>query len=485
MSEASPSPSLRSLRANVVAEELPEPVDTTPRDRDGFPLTARRRLKRVGELFEDIDTGQRFKARKSKDGTRLVPVFSGRVKWKTVDGFKVVKLLLSCMGREGEYKLWSKEKDAEMTSKEWIQMGMKNTSTPPIRHDICGEVVTTTQLNKLQTGGRAGCSCHNPHADANMWKNKYDFVVEMGVSGRFKVVTTREEWKRDCTDNRYCPSLQCIDCGEPVTTTRLTNLQQGQKGCSCHNNLADANMWVNKYDTVVEMGVSGRFKVITTREEWKRDCTNIKCCPTLQCLDCDKIVTTTCLANLQQDQGLGCGCRNKTEAKLAGWLRKNLPEAVVTPQFRGPGQGKSATHFDFHLRFPDGFQVIVEVDGAQHFWESDYRFDLDTCKRDLRKEEWSTIKQRNTSIIRLVQEDVWKDRYGWETFLMHSIGAARKVERARVFHPDAPEYTSMNSAYFQLRAEKRKRDAKVASDTDAGSSGESEDGPAPKLVRSM
>ena len=107
--------------------------------------------------------------------------------------------------------------------------------------------------------------------------------------------------------------------------------------------------------------------------------------------------------------------------------------------------------FDIHLLFPDGFELIVEVDGAQHFWENAYNFTLDGCKRDLEKEEWSVDAQRNISIIRLIQEDAWFDRNGWETFLMRSIEAARMVERARVFHPDAPEYTSKNSVYFQLR----------------------------------
>ena len=156
------SPSLRVPGSEVIVEP-PEPVDTTPRDKDGYPLTARRKLKRVGDdVFEDIDTGQRFRAQKGQDGTRLVPVFSGPVTWKKMQGYKAAQLLMSCMGAEGEYQLWSKEKDAELTPREWMQMGMKNTSKPPIKHTECGEVVETTQLHSLQQGKRIGCSCHKP-----------------------------------------------------------------------------------------------------------------------------------------------------------------------------------------------------------------------------------------------------------------------------------------------------------------------------------
>jgi hypothetical protein len=448
------SPSLRVPGADVVFNKPPEPVDTTPRDKDGYPLTARRKLKKVeGGQFQDIETGQRFKARKGQDGTRLLPVFPGRVTWKTKEGYEAAKLILSCMGAEGEYKLWSKEKDAEMTQSEWLQMGVKNVSKPPIKHTECGQVVETSALNDLQKGNMIGCRCHYPHAEENMWKNRYGDAVEMAKKGRFVVVTSQEDWKRDCTNKDYCPTFKCMECGDTTTKTSLSNMQQsGRIGCGCcHNTSAEQNMWKNRYGDAVQMGKEGRFVVVTSQEDWTQECNGKDYCPTLKCLDCNQLVETTPLTSLQQGRGLGCGCRNKTEAKVADWIRNRLPEAIVKSGFPGPGKGPGATHFDIHLRFPDGFEVIVEVDGAQHFWRDHRFFTLEGCKRDLQKEEWSVDAQRNISIIRLIQEDAWFDRNGWDTFLMHSIDAARKAERARVFHPDAREYTSENSAYVQLR----------------------------------
>jgi hypothetical protein len=561
--------------------ECCSPVDNTPRDSDGYPLTARRRLAWVddhvlrdindGQLFkirvdgttgrknksdtvQDMQTGQRFTLKKDfketkketkeetkketkeikeqiKEGVkmRLVPVFPGRISWNTMQGYKAAQLLLSCMGVEGEHKLWNEEKGEEMTPREWLQMGMKTLSKPPIKHFECGEVVVSTLLNSLQRGqcigcscrntsaeanlwvnkrdevvewgekgdfkvdtppeewkrdcfGRhycpefeclkcnqtvnttslasmhqghsIGCSCRNTHAEANLWVNKRDVVVEWGKKDGYEVVTSPEEWKRDCFGRGYCPEFECLKCHEPVRTTSLTNLQQGHGiGCSCRNTHAEANLWVNRRDEVVECGEKGNFKVVTPPEEWKRECTGAFYCPEVKCLKCKQTVKTTSLTHLKLGT-IGCGCHNKTETKVVDWLRKHLRDVVVTTQFPGPGQGKETMHFDIHLRFPDGFEVIVEVDGAQHFWENARHFDLEGCNRDLEKEEWSLDGQRNLSIIRLVQEDVWDDRNGWDTFFLRSMKAARKIERARVFHPDAPEYTSKNSMYVHLRKQK-------------------------------
>lgn len=422
------------------------------RDSEGYPLTARRKLKRVGDMFEDINTRQRFKAHKAKDGIRLLPVYLKRVTWKTMEGYEAAQLLMSCMGAEGEYQLWSKKMNAQMTPTEWVQKGMVAVSKPPIKHIKCGQVVTTSMLTNLQHGCRIGCKCHYTNAEQNMWVNKRDVVVEWGKKGDYELVTTPEEWKRECTGAFYCPKLKCIKCNEFVSKTTLNNMQQGTRiGCRCHSNNAKANMWVNRRDELVELGRNVGFEVVTTEEEWKRDCTNAHYYPTLKCLNCNELVKTTQVNHLQNGTGIGCGCRNKTETKVANWLSNRLPEVAITTQFPGPGQGTYTTHFDIHLRFPDGFEVIVEIDGAQHFWENTRFFDLDACKRDLLKEKWSLDYRRNINIIRLVQEDAWKDQNGWETFLMRSIDAARNVERARVFHPDAPEYTSENSAYVKLR----------------------------------
>ena len=54
------------------------------------------------------------------------------------------------------------------------------------------------------------------------------------------------------------------------------------------------------------------------------------------------------------------------------------------------------------------------------------------------------------SVIRVLQEDVWNDMYGWEDYLIKSIESARSGG-ARVFTPpDTREYTSSESAYVKM-----------------------------------
>jgi hypothetical protein len=94
----------------------------------------------------------------------------------------------------------------------------------------------------------------------------------------------------------------------------------------------------------------------------------------------------------------------------------------------------------FYLKFPDDFE---------HFWRNARWFTYEGCQRDLIKEKWAVAK--GISVVRVLQEDVWEDKLGWQGWLTKSIENARTGE-ASIFTPDAPEYQEANSAYVQLRA---------------------------------
>lgn len=53
-------------------------------------------------------------------------------------------------------------------------------------------------------------------------------------------------------------------------------------------------------------------------------------------------------------------------------------------------------------------------------------------------------------MVRVLQEDVWADRFDWQGWLVAMVEAARHSE-PRVFTPEAPEYRSSESAYVRLR----------------------------------
>lgn len=166
------------------------------------------------------------------------------------------------------------------------------------------------------------------------------------------------------------------------------------------------------------------------------------------CMRCDTSASTT-LNHLRQGQGVACKCRHKTEAKLFKWMNTQFRDAIITTQYRGPkttcgGQ----THFDYHIVLLDGFEVIVELDGAQHFWIRNSFYTDGGRDRDVVKEDWAIA--RGLCVVRVLQEDVWNDRFGWQEWLIQSIEAARMGE-PRAITPNAPEYRGSDSAYVQVR----------------------------------
>lgn len=344
-------------------------------DEDGYPLSARRRLKRCADgTVQDIDDQKIFRVKKTKVGNRLVPKFEQQVDWKGAKGFAAMLLLLSCLGAEGEYVLWDSNKGAEMDEEGWRKRKYKAMSKPSIRHRACGETVTSTYITSLTQGHSIGCSC----------------------------------------------------------------------------NLASAHHWRHRRPEVVRMGRDRGFVVETDEEAWLNECTGIYYCPILRCNQCAQIVTSTCIASLTQGRGIGCHCRTKTETKLLEWLNERFPQdsgVTVSSQYRGPKTARGGqTHFDFHLAFPDGFEVIVELDGAQHFWG--HRHTDEGCKRDLLKETWAV--QHGMCVVRVLQDDVWRDQFDWQGWLVQSFDAARSG-KPRCITPDAPEYRSYDSAYVRLR----------------------------------
>ena len=264
---------------------------------------------------------------------------------------------------------------------------------------------------------------------------------------------TEKEWrKRKFGTLLSKPPVRHRVCKEIVTSTCIGNLQQGQSiGCSCNSNRA--KHWRHRRSEGVAMGSERGFEVLTTEEEWVKECDGAYYCPTLKCVECKEVVTHTIINHLQQGHSIGCGCLNKTEGRLRVWLEKKYPDAIVETQFRGPKTDRAGqTHFDFHLTFPDGFEVLLELDGGQHFWIGHNYYTDESCGRDLLKEEWAISE--GLSVVRVLQEDVWEDKLDWQGWLTQSIENARTGE-ARTITPNAPEYDSQNSAYVQLRSTSR------------------------------
>ena len=166
-------------------------------------------------------------------------------------------------------------------------------------------------------------------------------------------------------------------------------------------------------------------------------------------------ITTTAISHIVSYQNLGCVACNghKTEMKLFTWLQAHLPgvrcnELKLTHAATG---GTMSVDFDH----PPS-RLVIELDGVQHFYDDDVGYFAynGTPHRDLDKEQ--QLLARGYQVLRVLQEDVWKEKNGWENWLLGEIKRwdARRVsqglpaERAR--HPDAPQYRS--GIYKKLRS---------------------------------
>ena len=67
-----------------------------------------------------------------------------------------------------------------------------------------------------------------------------------------------------------------------------------------------------------------------------------------------------------------------------------------------------------------GKNVIIELDGEQHFKQvSNWTSPEHNAKNDLEKTKFALIQ--GYSVIRLLQDDVWNEKYDWKSWLVETI----------------------------------------------------------------
>ena len=154
-------------------------------------------------------------------------------------------------------------------------------------------------------------------------------------------------------------------------------------------------------------------------------------------------------------QGNGCStCTNKTEKKLLLWFQKHKKtikiksiQAQYNPLWCGTKyiyfhkKHKEIKYvykrfpFDFLIEFYNNKKVIIELDGRQHYEDDEYLQKRRTkrkkaCYRSLPSSLHQQIRDRykemqakkhKLSVIRVKQEDVWKNKNDWQEILMRKI----------------------------------------------------------------
>ena len=120
-------------------------------------------------------------------------------------------------------------------------------------------------------------------------------------------------------------------------------------------------------------------------------------------------------------------CRNKTELKLYEALLPHFP--CLKRQFKAKWcmstkkNKKSFLPFDFAL----SLKIIIEVHGPQHFVQvRNWKAPELTHENDLYK--LKCANENGFSVITLLQDDVWNDKYAWLSELLTAIAECREAQ---------------------------------------------------------
>jgi very-short-patch-repair endonuclease len=101
-------------------------------------------------------------------------------------------------------------------------------------------------------------------------------------------------------------------------------------------------------------------------------------------------------------------CINKTEGKLFEKLNIIYPSIII--QFKQEWC-KNIFYLPFDFCIPE-HNIIIELDGGQHFYQvRNFKPPEKQLENDLYKQQCAN--DNNYSVIRLLQEDVWNDKYDW------------------------------------------------------------------------
>jgi very-short-patch-repair endonuclease/DNA-directed RNA polymerase subunit RPC12/RpoP len=128
-------------------------------------------------------------------------------------------------------------------------------------------------------------------------------------------------------------------------------------------------------------------------------------------------------------------CCNKTESLIYDFLVNFFPDIIR--QFKIPSAKNILTgrHYKYDFCIPSKL-LIIEVDGEQHFKDMNvwYKKSSDQIEIDIIKMKLAI--ENNYKIIRISQEDVWKNKIDWKNILLNTINNSSDVIYYISLQPD-------------------------------------------------
>ena len=194
-----------------------------------------------------------------------------------------------------------------------------------------------------------------------------------------KQITSKGHWCSYCSHQKLCENNDCKMCFD--------------------NSFAS----VDKSKYLNDKSINPRMLFKSTNKKFKFDC------------DVCKNVFETQLSDITK--GIWCSfCVNKTESILFDILKDKY--TLLKRQYK-VDWCKNIRYLPFDFVIEDK-KIIIELDGKQHFKQiGKWLSPEDTRKNDLYK--MKCANDNGFSVIRILQDDVYKNKYDWLNELIHNI----------------------------------------------------------------
>jgi len=210
-------------------------------------------------------------------------------------------------------------------------------------------------------------------------KFRFNCICDHKLEMVIKNITSKGHWCSYCSHQKMCESKECNMC--------------------LNNSFASTDR--SKY--LHDKTINPRTLFKSTNKKFEFDCDV-----------CNKVFTCQ-LSDITK--GVWCSfCVNKTEQILFDKLMVIYPS--LKRQYK-VDWCKNIKHLPFDFVIEER-KIIIELDGKQHFEQiGKWQTPEETRKNDLYKMKCSNVN--GFSIIRILQKDVYKDKYDWVNELRNNI----------------------------------------------------------------
>lgn len=200
---------------------------------------------------------------------------------------------------------------------------------------------------------------------------------------------TNGQWCPFCANQKLCNEKSCEDCKKKSFVSHEKSKYWSKKNK------------INPRDVFLCSGKKYFFKCPDCKHEFKSKISKIK-------------------------NGTWCPlCTNKTEKTLYKFLLNIYPNVIYNFRTDWCKSSETKKHYPFDICIPE-LKIIIELDGKQHFVQvSNWCNPKLTHERDIYKMKCAS--KNDYSVIRILQEDVYSNKYDWKTELTDNIKKISKL----------------------------------------------------------